>query len=586
MGHVVNRFWTTSRLRIAVAELLATLLYIPHATNVVSAPFDAWTHLFISSHYLLDWWAPIDNRWYLGMEVTTYPPFAHQFLAVIARPLTTVVPLPVALEAAYVFATFLIVLTYPVAIYAFAGTLVEDGAAALAAVAGVLFSGWWMLLYGYGQFPTLIALLFTLFGARCLDRYLTTGTHLAGVLTVALTALVAMTHHFSTLSVLPAVYGIVVLAHLWVDERGPRRVLARCAAVAIPAVGIVLVALWPFVRFTLSGASLPVIPHGSRTPLYYGNPIGRPQFWHVLFAGGLFLTLVPLVARNVWGRRKLAAPIALASVFGLLSLGYTTPLPRLIYWSLAEQLTYYRFAAWGGVLLLPALGLTLERSLEHPFRAGALVLVVVFGLQGLIATQMTENRYIQDNLEGHEQVEASAEFIERGDNAQWRYLTLGMAREMGGVGIHAPGAQTIDGSYHRARNPEKLPELVEAGAPQLANAKFDRWGRDGKEGNSLGVLEFYLEHNDEYHVKYVFSDDPFYDSILRKHGFELVERWPRLDVRVWEDPETPPMPESQRRNPTEGFSPFMYPWGTVPLLTFVGAIGVATYAGVKRRSGG
>jgi hypothetical protein len=574
--------WSPVRRRLAAAELLAGGLYLPHATRVVTAPFDAWTHLLLASHYLLGWWTTTDARWYLGFDTTTYPPLAHQLLAAAAWPFAQLVPRLVALEVAYILLALLLVLAYPLGVYAFASTLVAREHAALAAVAGALFSGWWMLLYGYGQFPTLLALLFVLFGARALDTYLANGRRRAGLLAVLLTALVAMTHHFSTLSVLPAAYGVIVAKHLRADQPGWRRTGRRCVAVAGPAVALALAALFPFVAFSLGAADRPVIPHGSRTPWTLGAVVRRAQFWHTLLAGGLWLTLTPAVAWLVRDRRLLVGSLAAPTAFGLLALGYTTPLPGLLYGPLAPQLTYYRFAAWGGVLLLPALGVALARLRARPRAALVALVAVVLVLNGVAATQMTEDRYVGKSTDRRAEVAAVADVLTTGDNHRWRYLLVGMSQELGAVAIAAPQSRTIDGSYHRAREPAKLPHLVTTGTAQLANSKFERWGRDGRHASSLPVLEHYLANRDRFHLKYVFSADPYYAATLRAHGYEVLYEWPGLEVRAWYDPDVPPVPAGETSPTVADPAWYAYPWGTVPLATLGAALVVAARGRVRR----
>ena len=77
---------------------------------------------------------------------------------------------------------------------------------------------------------------------------------------------------------------------------------------------------------------------------------------------------------------------------------------------------------------------------------------------------------------------------------------------------------TVDGNYHSAR---RLPELTTRAVERLENSKFR-----GVEG--IGCLQQFLTVPEKYNLKYVFSNDKFYDPILYFCG------WHRLTaIRKW-----------------------------------------------------
>ena len=84
-------------------------------------------------------------------------------------------------------------------------------------------------------------------------------------------------------------------------------------------------------------------------------------------------------------------------------------------------------------------------------------------------------------------------------------------------------AMSVDGNYHSAR---RLPELTTRAIERLENSKFK-----GIEG--IGSLQQFLTTPEKYSLKYVFSNDKFYDPILYFCG------WHRLKplengIMVWE----------------------------------------------------
>lgn len=570
------------RRRLALAVAVALFILIPQVNGLITDPYDAWTHLFFASHYLHGWFKPIDMRWYLGFPVTRYPPLAHQTLAIVGSLFIRLGWDQVrALTAAYTLLSVAFTGLYPLGVYCYSRVVVSQRAASYAAVVGTLFTGWWTLLFEYGQFPTIMAAVMTLFGGWALSRALRTGGLRETVIATLLTALVPMTHHFTTISFLVAVYLVVVVTHVvgssdTVGETEWRERLTqtvrRSMPVAIVSVIVATLALLPFLQFLLNGPTQPVIPHGSRQSWFQGAVWRRPQLYLTLVSGTLFLTIIPLAGYVAFRRNETPAlvSVAVAVVFGVLSLGFTTPLPRLLYPGLAETLTYFRFGAWGGFLLLPAVGLLVTRAFDgeitlslqrrRPSRrelAFAFVATLVVS-QGVIASQMTALG--AESPDRRDAAEEIGEFMSYDEHWKWRYLTLGMAQELGLIGIEAPSAQTVDGNYNAGRVPSNVPVLARSSASQISSAKFSSVNSQ--------MLNYYLDNNHDYGIKFVFSADTYYEPTLRDHGFQLLYRWEWLDVRVWYDPDTP-IAVNERRSPAQEGQWGMSAWGTFPVITLL-----------------
>jgi len=589
------------RKRLFVAVVVAVFVLLPQADKLVTAPYDSWTHLFFASHYLQGWFASVDTRWYLGLPVYGYPPLAHQLLAVVSVPFARLgFDTTDALTASYTVLALVCTALYPLAVYAYSRVLVSKRAASYGALVASVFTGWWALLLGYGQFPTLIAAVVTMLGGAALYGTLRTGSRRNLVVATLLTALVPMTHHFTSISFLVAVYLVVVVTYATRDaetgvvgdsDRRERLLTTarRATPVAVGSVALALLAMFPFVAFLVTGSSQPPIPHGSRQSWLEGAVWSRPQPYFTLVTGGLFLFLAPLCGLFAYRREDGPAlfAVALAVVCGVLSLGFTTPLPRILYPGLAETLTYFRFAAWGGFLLLPVVGWLIAETCDdgplgsihghHPTRRRIVVgfVAVLLLSQVVIATQVTNLGAASPDRRA-----AAAEvgdFMSEDEHWKWRYLTLGMSQELGLVGIEAPNAQTVDGNYNEGRRPSRVPVLANSSAAQLSSAKFSPAGRR--------VLDHYLANNREMGIKFVFSADVSYEPTLREHGFEVLYEWEALDVRVWHDPATPPALE---REPSPARQPTwqMYFWGIVPLATLFALLVVISPSVVTSLSSG
>ncbi|WP_251328894.1 hypothetical protein [Haloplanus pelagicus] len=583
-----------ARRRVALGSAVAILLVLPRLDELLTVPYDSWTHVFFASHYLHGWFSAIDTRWYLGFPVTGYPPLAHQLLALGAVPfLQFGWEQSRALGTSYALLATVLTGLYPPATYLYGRVLTSARAASYGALVGAVFGGWWLILLGYGQLPTALAGVLTLVGGWALSRALRTERPAHVGLVVLLTALVPMTHHFTAISFLPGVYAVVFATHAaerlramddpWAAPRATAvTVLRPAAAIGAAAVALALLALLPFADFLLTGPDQPVIPHGSRQSWLVGAVWSRPQFALTLATGTLFLLLVPVCAYVVDRRADrrsatgLRAAMGVAAVGGALSLGFTTPLPRLLYPGLAESLTYFRFGAWGGFVLLPVVGFVIvqlretrvadrldrERLDWAPVVAAAILLILAS--QVLVASQMaTEASASPDRRAEAAQI---GEFMETDEHWKWRYLTLGMSQELGLIGVEAPHARTIDGNYNAGRRPDRVPVLARSGAAQLSSAKFSPEGRR--------VLAHYLAEHEAYGLKFVFSADRAYAGQLRAAGYAVLYEWPWLDVRVWFDPDVPPV-YTEPGDPAQGGGPWLYPWGIVPLASLVAAGGCA-----------
>lgn len=563
-------FWNPVTRRLAYAETIALVIFLTKVGSVVDSTYDAYTHMMFGSHYLLDWWAAVDNRWYLGFEVTTYPPLAHQVLAILTAPVYHLTSLSMldSFELAYLAISCVLTLAFPYAVFRFSELFTSRRAAANAGIVAAVFSGWWTLLAVFGQYPTFFAIVLVLFGGVFLHSHLTRPSITTGVMTVLLTALVPLTHHFSTISILFGAYAVVV-ADTARDVESVKTSVRRGLPVAVVAVLVVVVALYPFVEFLLTGPSQPTIPHMSRRSWLEGDVLDRTQFDFVLWSGGVLLLAIPATISTARKNRPLIVALGFGLLFGLLSLGQTTPLPSLVYGGLAETLTYYRFAVWGGVLVLPVIGATIHRQLDADRRrsivVSALVVAVIVAI--VVANLVTATAGIAPPTEPRdESTEAIETFMESDQHFKWRYLTLGMPTKLGAIGVAAPHAQTIDGYYNTGRSPEKLPRLFHSSTSQLSSVKH-------QSEEARATLRHYLENHEQFNVKFVFSSDPYYADFLRDAGFEVLYDWEQRGLRVWYYPEVEQFTQTPP-DPVEGHTG--YAWGLVPIGCLLGAIALRT----------
>ena len=121
-------------------------------------------------------------------------------------------------------------------------------------------------------------------------------------------------------------------------------------------------------------------------------------------------------------------------------------------------------------------------------------------------------------------------------------------------------ATTVDGNYHSVR---RLPELTSTPVERLEGAKFR-----GVPG--IGSLQQFLAIPAKYHLKFVFSNDEFYDPLLWSSGWHRLERL-RNGIVVWEREDIAPLPPEL---PVKEISvPLRLIWGIAP-MTAIAAAGV------------
>ena len=84
--------------------------------------YDANFHVFFASHYAHHWFDPWNPKWFAGFSQTTYPPLAHQWIALLSYVF--------GLHMAYLLVQLAGVLLIPVGVYRFAQlwVMVDKGA--------------------------------------------------------------------------------------------------------------------------------------------------------------------------------------------------------------------------------------------------------------------------------------------------------------------------------------------------------------------------------------------------------------------------------------------------------------------------
>jgi len=146
-------------------------------------------------------------------------------------------------------------------------------------------------------------------------------------------------------------------------------------------------------------------------------------------------------------------------------------------------------------------------------------------------------------------------FLNQDQHDHWRFLPLGFGDQMAWLSAQTK-AMTVDGNYHSAR---RLPELTTRAVERLENSKFR-----GIEG--IGSLQQFLTTPEKYHLKYVFSNDKFYDPILYFCGWQRLRQLEN-GIMVWEKLNVPPLPTLLPKEDVPLSQKLM--WGIIPMVTLL-----------------
>jgi hypothetical protein len=347
-----------------------------------------------------------------------------------------------------------------------------------------------------------------------------------------------------------------------------RRILPVSARSAIYLTGLVaalIIVVLPYWMYSKSDpiAQMP-IPHASRDNFFVNTSAGL-VFWLVPY--GLSVLTFPYIFYKGFSTK--GVPLALSySLLFLLGTGGTTPLPHLMLGKSFNILTLDRFTFWATIVQLPWLGEfvvsmrkgDLARYLQGQmgfatWRAIQVVLLLSYLTISIYVANLTRFRSFQPAAIDFQPI---VTYLNRDQHARWRFITLGFGDQMSLLSSETL-ATSVDGDYNSAR---QLPELNTSPVERLEGAKYA--GIPG-----IGSLQQMLAVPEKYNLKYVFSNDQFYDPLLFFSGWHRLQRLEN-GIMVWERADIPPLPAILPQKNIPVFQSVM--WGTVPISSIFAAI--------------
>ncbi|MGB5371257.1 MAG: hypothetical protein WBN18_12580, partial [Flavobacteriaceae bacterium] len=534
--------------------------------------YDALIHLFFADHYANSWFEPWDYRWYTGFTVQSYPPLVHQAIAILSYVgglkfgMFTVAIMGVILfiTGSYRFALLMTankkVAGYTTLLAVFSSTFVET-------------------LHIFGQLPSIIALSLLLHALPEIYQWLKTGKLRYLGTSLSLIAVTVTSHHVTP--IFGMVFFVFPLIGMVIMDKAKDKVKQTKGITFKVFFGVFKQFFWRISIFCFSslvliiGCILPYwintkknpitqvpIPHGSRDNFLEVISSGLVFF---LIPWGILLFIWPYIYYRLYSKRYLFFGLSF-TMLTILGTGGTTPIPlKLLGETAFNILTLDRFTLWATIMALPIFGEFTYRFVEGDlktylqnrfgpvyykilggFMAGGILFMVIFSMS---------LGYFRPSQPQRIKMLPIVNFLNQDQHDQWRYLPLGFGDQMAWLSAQTK-AMTVDGNYHSAR---RLPELTTRAIERLENSKYR-----GVAG--IGSLQQFLTIPEKYNLKYIFSNDKFYDPLLYFCGWQRLQQLEN-GIMVWEKLNVPPLSSILPKEEVPTYLKIM--WGIIPLFTVI-----------------
>lgn len=560
---------------LVTAVLLGMIFHGTAMFFTVERTYDALIHLFFANHYATSWFEPWSYSWYTGFTVMGYPPLVHQTIGALSY------------IGGLKFGMFTVALTgvvlFITGVYRFTQVLIPNKkVAGYAAILAVFSSSFVETLHIFGQLPSIIGISVLMHCLPEIYLWVKTGGKSSLFKALALLSVTVTSHHvtpiFGMVFFIFPLLGMVVMDAAREKVKSTREVTFFAFAKAVwahlkriiifGACSLILIigCILPYWINTKNNPITQVpIPHGSRDSFLEVTSSGLVFF---VIPWGLLLFLLPYFFYRYYSKRLLFFGISFTLLF-ILGTGGTTPIPLMMLGENAFNiLTLDRFTLWASIMALPVFGEFCYRFVEGDYKEylqekwGSLVhrsagafLSFLFIFIAIFTITLGKFRPSQpDPIK----MTPIVNFLNEDEHYKWRYLPLGFGDQMAWLSAQTK-ATTVDGDYHSAR---RLPELTSRAVERLENSKYR-----GIEG--IGSLQQFLTVPEKYHLKYVFSNDKFYDPLLYFTG------WHRLSllengIMVWEKAGITPLPSVLPKDEVSLFQKLL--WGIIPFTTVLLAL--------------
>ncbi|MFC5682499.1 hypothetical protein ACYE2N_11920 [Flavobacterium sp. MAHUQ-51] len=555
-----------------VALLIGVLFHSSAIFFTLENTYDALIHLFFANHYANSWFEPWNYSWYTGFTVMGYPPLVHQAIGL----LSLVGGLKFGLFTVAIIAVILFITgTYRFALLITANRKV----AGYTALVAVFSSSFVETLHIFGQLPSIVGVSILMHAMPEIYLWIKTGRYKYLFTSLSLLAVTVCSHHVTP--IFGMVFFIFPLIGMTIMDSCREQVasfkevrlklfistffklIKRIAVFGGSSLFLIVFCILPYwINSKKNPITQVPIPHGSRDNFLEVTSSGLMFF---LIPWGILLFLFPYLFYRYYSKRYLFFGLSLSLLF-VLGTGGTTPIPLKILGDNAFNiLTLDRFTLWASIMSLPMFGEFSYRLVEGDLktaiqdRFGQVYHRILGGLLAgcfiLMAIFTITLGYFRPFQPQKINTLPIVNFLNQDQHDQWRYLPLGFGDQMATLSYQTKGL-TVDGNYHSAR---RLPELTSRAVERLENSKFR-----GLEG--IGSLQQFLTVPEKYNLKYIFSNDKFYDPILYFCGWHRLSQLEN-GIMVWEKSNVPPLSKILPYEDVPTFQKLM--WGIIPVLTIL-----------------
>ncbi|WP_299713583.1 hypothetical protein [uncultured Tenacibaculum sp.] len=534
--------------------------------------YDALIHLFFADHYANSWFEPWNYSWYTGFTVMGYPPLVHQsigFFSYIGG-----------LKFGLFTVAIIAILLFITGTYRFSLLMTGNRkAAGYAAILAVFSSCFAETLHVFGQLPSIVGISVLMHSLPEIYLWLKKGQYKYFFKAIALISVTVTSHHvtpiFGMVFFIFPLIGTVIMDYAAEEAGSLKKVnvkifvqvfiklFKRMLMFGFTSLFLIIVCILPYWINTKKNPITQVpIPHGSRDNFLEVTSSGLVFF---LIPWGVLVFLFPYIFYRYYHKRYIFFGLSI-TMLTILGTGGTTPIPKMLLGDNAFNiLTLDRFTLWASIMSVPIFGEFAYRFIEtdlkqlyqntfgavnHRIVGGILASAILF--MSIFTVSLGYFRPLQPQKI---KMLPILNFLSQDQHDHWRYLTLGFGDQIAWLGAQTD-AMSVDGNYHSAR---RLPELTTRAVERLENSKFR-----GIEG--LGSLQQFLTVPEKYNLKYIFSNDKFYDPILYFTGWQRLRQLEN-GIMVWERLGVPPLSTILPKEDVPKFQKVM--WGIIPFSTVI-----------------
>ena len=561
---------TSTNKYLIIALLIGIIFHGISIFFTLESTYDALIHLFFGNHYANSWFEPWNYSWYTGFTVMGYPPLVHQSIGLLSY--------IGGLKFGMFTVAIISIVLFITGVYRYALVLTSNRTVAgYTAILAVFSSAFIETLHVFGQLPSIVGISVLMHALPEIYLWVKIGKYKYLVNALSLIAVTVTSHHVTP--IFGMVFFIFPLLGMVVMDTAKEKVgsykdirlitfvktvfslLKRIIGFGFGSLLLIIFCILPYWINTKNNPITQVpIPHGSRDNFFEVTSSGLVFF---LIPWGILLFFMPYLWYRFFSKRYLFFGLSF-TLLTILGTGGTTPIPKMILGDNAFNiLTLDRFTLWASLMALPIFGEFGYRFVEADLkekiqeRFGGVFHRILGGL--IVGTLVTVTfftmclGYFRPLQPQKIKMLPILNFLKQDQHDHWRYLPLGFGDQMAWLSAQT-NAMTVDGNYHSAR---RLPELTTRAVERLENSKFR-----GVEG--IGSLQQFLTVPEKYNLKYVFSNDKFYDPILYFCGWQRLRQLEN-GIMVWEKLNVPPLSNILPKDSTPMFQKLM--WGLIPLIT-------------------